>query len=469
MSEKYRKLDEQLLAELRQRVGEDALLTAADALERHDHDYTEAFRFPPEAVVLPTTVEQVQEVMRFASERRVPVTPRGAGTGLSGGALAVHGGIALAMERLNRIRSINSRDLCAEAEVGVVTGELQAQVEDRGLFYPPDPASKDSCLLGGNLAENSAGPRTCKYGPTRRWVLALEAVLPDGERIVTGGANRKDVAGYDLTRLLIGSEGTLAVITAATLRLIAKPTATLTLAVPFPELEQAASMVEAVFREGFEPAACELVEERALAAVEQIQTVPEALSGQGAILLLELDGRDGDELLEEAAGIGELAESLGAGTILVAQDAAEQRRLWQVRRVIGEAMHQLGVFKSADTVVPRSQLVELVQAARRVAERHGLDALCFGHAGDGNLHINLLRGDLDEESWRTRLQNAEDELFAAIAGLGGSITAEHGVGWTQRRYLSLVRSPAAIEIMRRIKQAFDPLGILNPGKILPDS
>ncbi len=452
-------------AELRRQVGEEAVLGPADDLERFSRDATEAYRFLPEAVVLPTETDQVSAVLRFASQHRIPITPRGAGTGLSGGALAVHGGIVLSLERMNRIRSIDPRNLTAVVEAGVVTGDFQERVEAEGLFYPPDPASRDSCCLGGNLAEDSAGPRSCKYGSTRKWVLGLEAVLADGSVVSTGGANRKDVAGYNLTQLLVGSEGTLAVITAATLRLIAKPRYTLTLALPFPRLEQAAAAVEGIFREGFDPSACELLEERAIALVERIHPVPKALQSQGALLVLELDGQDPDRLLEEAAALGSWAESQGAGEVLVAQDAKEQRRLWQVRRKIGEALAEYSVFKSADTVVPRSRLVEVVEAAREVGQKHELEVVSFGHAGDGNLHINLLQGNLSDQSWRQRRDAAETDLFAAVVALGGSVTAEHGVGWTQRRHLAMALDPALLNLSRRLKDQFDPLGILNPGKI----
>jgi len=366
---------------------------------------------------------------------------------------------------MNRIRSVDSRNLCAEVETGVITGDLQRRVEAEGLFYPPDPASRDSCLLGGNIAEDSAGPRSCKYGSTRKWILGLEAVLPDGSRIETGGANRKDVAGYNLTQLLVGSEGTLVVMTAATVRLTSLPRHTLTLAVPFPTLEIGASAIEEIFRRGFDPAACELLEEFALAVVEKVLEVPAALSGKAAVILLELDGQDPEQLLEQAVGLGELMEELGAGEVLVAQEAADQRRLWQVRRAIGEALKHASIYKEADTVVPRSKLAELVRAARRVAEEQGLRAVCFGHAGDGNLHTCLLRGDLPEAEWEKRRDAAEAALFQEVTSLGGSITGEHGVGWTQRQYLPLSVAPPALAVMRQIKQAFDPLGILNPGKI----
>ncbi len=458
-----------LLAELRQEIGSSALLTAADDLEAFGRDATENYLFPPQAAVLPTQVDQVSRVLRFASRHGIAVTPRGGGTGLSGGALPVHGGISLSLERMDRIRSIDSRNLTAEAEAGVITGNLQRAVEDQGLFYPPDPASRDSCCLGGNIAEDSAGPRSCKYGSTRRWILGLEAVFADGSITRTGGGNRKDVAGYNLTQLLVGSEGTLGVVTAATLRLISKPGHTLTLALPFSRLEQGAEAVEGIFREGFDPAACELLEERALALVERVMPVPPALRGQAALLILELDGQDKERLLEEAAALGAWAEGQGAGEILIAQDLREQDRLWQVRRKIGEALAAYSVFKSADTVVPRSQLVEVVQAARRIADRHGIEAVCFGHAGDGNLHINLVRGTLEEAAWNERRDAAEGDLFAAVIELGGSITGEHGVGWTQRNHLAKALDPKLLQLSRSIKDQFDPAGILNPGKIfLPD-
>ena len=464
----FQRLTPALLEKLRRQIPGVPLLTDPDRLEHYGHDFTESFQFPPEAVALPAAVEEVQTILAFAHEERIPITPRGAGTGVSGGALPVLGGIALSLERMNRIRSIDPRNLTAEVEAGVVVGELQQTLESQGLFYPPDPASRDSCFLGGNLAEDSAGPRSCKYGSTRKWVLGLEAVLADGQLLSTGGANRKDVAGYNLTQLLVGSEGTLAVITAATLRLISRPRHRITLAVPFPRLEEAAFAVEELFLQGFDPAACELMEERSLAAVGRLLPLPAALEGQKALLLLELDGQDRDELLETAAGLGELVERLGSGEVLFAEDEADQRRLWQIRRKIAEAVKAISSFKDADAVVPRGRLVEMVKTTRQVAKRHGLEALCVGHAGDGNLHLLLLQGDLDDETWKKRRDGAELELFQAIVGLGGSITGEHGIGWTQREYLPLTSSPACIELMRGIKKVFDPRGILNPGKVFPD-
>lgn len=450
------------------RLGPGTLTTEADVLEACARDETEDLRFLPQAVARPASTEEVQTVLRFAHQNRIPVTPRGAGTGLSGGALAVAGGLVLSLERMNRIREIDRRNLVAVAEAGVVTADLQSAVEAVGLFYPPDPSSRESCQLGGNIAEDAAGPRSAKYGTTRRYVLGLEAVLADGSLITPGGKNRKDASGYNLVQLLVGSEGTLAVVTAATLRLLAKPAASLTMILPFPSLETAAVAVEKIFSQGFDPAACEIAERAALEAVAQVEPLPRDLAGAEAILLLELDGPETETLLSAAAGIDALATSLGARPALVADDAAGQRRLWQVRRRIGEAVKQLSVYKEADTVVPRAALAELVQAARTAAARQGLTAVCYGHAGDGNLHVNLLRGELSETVWEARRDRAEEELFRAVVDLGGKISGEHGIGLVQRRFLPLALSPPEIAAMRALKAALDPRGILNPGKIFPD-
>ncbi len=455
------------LAALAAVVGPDGVRTDEEARAAFGRDETEDLCFLPDAVVVPASTEEVSRLLALANARRWPVVPRGAGTGLSGGALPVAGGIVLSLARLDRIRELDLENLTVTAEAGVVLADLQARVAEHGLRYPPDPASRDSCQLGGTLAENSAGPRTCRYGATRHWVLGLEAVLADGTRLVTGGKNRKDVAGYDLTGLLVGSEGTLAVLTAATLRLVAAPRTSLTLILPFPTLDGAAAAVAALFRAGHQPTACELVEERALAAVGRLLPLPGTLVGRAAMLLVELEGDDDETLLGEAAALEELVRDLGGDEALAASDPAEQRRLWAIRSKVGEAVKGGSIYKEADTVVPRSALAELVRAARAAAERHGLQAVCYGHAGDGNLHVNLLKGDLPAALWRERRDAAEAELFRAVIGLGGSITGEHGVGWTQRRYLPLRHPAAAIGLQRELKRAFDPRGILNPGKIFP--
>ncbi|HVS03495.1 MAG TPA: FAD-linked oxidase C-terminal domain-containing protein [Thermoanaerobaculia bacterium] len=461
----FQRLGPDHLRQLRALLGDQAVLTAADRLEAYARDETETLRFPPEVVVLPRTAEQVAALLAYADRELLPVTPRGGGTGLSGGALPVRGGIALSLERLDRIRAIDGRDMVVEAEAGVVTGRLQEAVEAEGLFYPPDPSSRDSCQLGGNLAEDAAGPRSLLYGTTRQYVLGLEVALADGTLLRTGGRNRKDAAGYNLTQLLVGSEGTLGVMTAAVLRLLPLPGATLSLMLPFRQLDEAAAAVEGVCRASRTLAACELVERNAVRAVAAVMPVPDWLQEQEAVLLLELHGERGEELLEEAARLAELAESLGAGEVQAAEDAAEQRRLWAIRRQVGDAVMRRSPYKEADTVVPRSRLAELVRAARRVATSHGLEAISYGHAGDGNLHVNLLQSGLPEGEWQVRRDAAEAELFRAVLELGGSITGEHGIGWTQRRHFAAAVSPRSLQLMRELKKAFDPRGILNPDKI----
>ena len=466
--EPFAPVDEALLAALREAVGETQVLTAAESLERYASDATEGYRFLPEVVALPGDAEQVAAVLALAARARVAVTPRGGGSGLSGGALPVAGGIVLSVERLDRIRSVDAADMVAEVESGVRTIDLHEALEAKGLLYPPDPSSRDMSMLGGNLGEDAAGPRSLSYGTTRHHVLGLEVALADGSLLRTGGRNRKDAAGYNLTQLLVGSEGTLGVITAATLKLSPAPRASLSLMLPFRELEQAAAAVEAVCRAHRAVVACELVERHAIAAVATLMPVPPWLLEQEALLLLELHGDDAEQLLVIAAEVGEAAEALGCGEVQVAQEAAEQRRLWAVRRRVGEAVMQRGAYRESDAVVPRSRLADLVRAARRAAAAQGLTAVCFGHAGDGNLHIDLLRGELSEGRWEAARDAAEAELLAEVLAMGGSITGEHGIGWTLREELPRAVSPAHLALMRAIKRVFDPAGILNPGKIFLD-
>jgi glycolate oxidase len=321
--------------------------------------------------------------------------------------------------------------------------------------------------LGGNLAEDSAGPRSCKYGSTRKWVLGLEAVLADGALIKTGSDARKDVAGYNLTQLLVGSEGTLAVITAAVLRLIAQPRTRLTLILPFRELLDAARAVAEIFLAGHDPAACEFAERAALVAVAKLEKVPAALSASGATLFLELHGDSAEDLLGTASEIDSLFAGQLNADALVATDLSEQRRLWRIRERIGEAVKHESSYKEADTVVPRSSLADYIASAHQIAASSDLTAICYGHAGDGNLHVNLLQGDLEDEIWHERRDRSEEDLFQLAASLGGTIAGEHGVGWTQRGHLPKVASPATLSAMVAIKQALDPRGILNPRKIFP--
>ena len=465
---RFSPLSSKNLTHLRHLLGDTAVLTDPVALNAYGIDETEELDFRPEAVVLPKTTDQVAAVLKLAAQSGIPVTPRGGGTGLSGGALPVFGGLSLSLERMDRIRFLDKINLTIEVEAGLVTGNLKRTVEEEGLFYPPDPASHDSCQIGGNIAEDAAGPRSCKYGTTRNWVLGLEAVLPDGTVIRTGSATRKDAAGYNLTQLLVGSEGTLAVVTSALLRLMNLPRFRLTLAAPFSTLQAAARAVSQLFVAGIDPASCELMEARALELVSSLTPIPNQLANAAAVLLLELDGDDKEALLERAARASGTFDKLEGVEVIVAQEAGDQRQLWEIREKIAIAVREYSVYKEADTVVPRSELANLVEKARQVAEDHDLESVCFGHAGDGNLHTNLLRGNLDEATWKQNRDAAEAELFAWVTSVGGSVTGEHGIGWSQRRYLPMAAQPGAIEVMRGLKSAFDPNGILNPGKIFLD-
>ncbi len=455
------------LAELAGRLSTGELDCDTGVLARYSHDETEQYCFLPDAVARPASIASVQQVLAWAHAHRVPVVPRGAGTGLSGGALPVCGGIVLSVERLHRIRELDLGNLCVVAEAGVVVGDLQRFVAEHGLLYPPDPASRDSCLLAGNLAEDSAGPRSLLYGSTRRWVLGIEVVTATGELLQLGSKVRKDATGYSLPQLLIGSEGTLAVFTAATLRLLPQPRASLTMFIPFPNLEGAARAVEVVLAKHANVAACELMERAALAAVDRVEPLPGLLRGAEAALLFELHGDSAEVLLEIAHDCETMSRGCGALETLVATDSSQERRLWQIRRKIGEAVKQIGPYKEADTVVPRSRLPQLIEEARAAAARNGLRAILYGHAGDGNLHVNLLQGDHPPEEWPERRDRAERELFRAVFALGGRLTGEHGVGFTQRDLLPEVLSPREIELHLGLKRLFDPHGILNPGKILP--
>jgi glycolate oxidase len=457
-------LSRESIERLAEMLPDGSLLSGEDALESYARDETESLSFRPWIAARPARVEEVSAVLRWASEHRVPVTPQGARTGLSGGALPVRGGVALSLERLDRIRRLSVRDMVAEVEAGVVTARLQEEAAARGLFYPPDPASRETCQLGGNIAEDSAGPHSCKYGTTRRYVLGLEAVLAGGEVIRTGSGTRKDVTGYNLTQLLIGSEGTLAVVTAATLRLVPQPRAHLVLGLGFDSLERGAQAVIEIFDSGVEPAACELMEARALELVSRHEKVPPTLRGSEAFLLLELDGDRQDDLLAQATLLGDLFAPIEP---MVATDSRQRRRLWRIRSKIGEAVKAYSSYKEVDAVVPRSRLEALVTAARTAAGRAGLEAVCYGHAGDGNLHVNLLRGALDPDRWEHSRDQAESELVDAILRLGGAVSGEHGIGWTQRRHLPKALTPATLDLMHQVKRAFDPLGILNPDKIFP--
>ncbi|HXG55795.1 MAG TPA: FAD-linked oxidase C-terminal domain-containing protein [Vicinamibacterales bacterium] len=420
-----------------------------------------------DAVVSPADVREVAGVVRLCAGRNIPFVPRGAGTGYTGGAVPLHGGVVISLERMNRILEIDEQNLLAVVEPNVITGALQEAVEKVGLFYPPDPASLGQSAIGGNVAECAGGPRAFKYGTTRRYVLGLEAVLPTGEIIETGGKVVKNVVGYDLTQLLVGSEGTLAIITKVILRLIPKPAAQLTLRASFASVEAAVAAVDAVIRSRVVPAALELIDGESLeAAANYLQVRSLAPEGTGAILLLEVDGMP-EAVREEAARVDDACLAAGATEVLRANDEAERRELWRVRRELSFALKTVAPLKfNHDVVVPRGRIPELFALVRRIRDTYALRIPLFGHAGDGNIHVNIMVSP-DDDAEIQRAHVAEKALFEGVVALEGSISGEHGIGFSKAPFLGIELSPDEIGLMKRVKAAFDPHNLLNPGKIFP--
>lgn len=447
-------------------IGPGSLIAAEDDKEPYSHDETLNLRYMPAVVVKPADTAQVSEIMKLAARENIPITPRGAGTGLSGGALPVHGGILLSLERMNRVLEIDEENLTVTAQPAVVTKVLQSSVEEKGLFYPPDPASLDSCSIGGNVAENAGGPRAFKYGVTRNYLCGLEAVWPSGEISRLGGKTIKNVTGYDLMQLLCGSEGTLAVVTEVTLRLLPRPKLQTDLLIPFPSIADAVAASTAVLRERIVPAAMEFMERKALLAAEKFLEKRAPFREAGAHLLLQLDGNDREQMRRDYERIGEVVSRHEALDVLVAEDRPSQDRLWEIRRALSEALTQKSpVREREDVVVPRAAIPALFRAMAAMQERHGVEIVSFGHIGDGNIHVNILKETMDQKAWEETLPRVLDDLFAAVLGLGGTISGEHGIGFVKKRFLPRALDPATLEMMRALKRTVDPKGILNPGKI----
>lgn len=453
----------------RELLGNRAL--TGDTIDAHyASDHTEDFVFYPAVVVKPESTEEVSAILKYCYANDLIVTPSGARTGLSGGALAHHGGVLLSMERMNRILHIDEENHQVTTEPGVVTEALQMALREKGLFYPPDPASRGSCFIGGNIAENSGGPKAVKYGVTKDYVLNLEIVLPNGEVMWTGANVIKNATGYNLTQLIVGSEGTLAVVTKIVLRLLPHPTQDLLLLVPFRKATEACAAVSTLFMAGIIPSGLEFMERDAiLYTLPYVDDAPDILrDDHEAHLLIELDGFNQEVLMQDAEKIMGLLEQYDTDEILFAESQAQKESLWKLRRKVGEAVKSHSVYKEEDTVVPRYHLPQLLEAVKRIGKAYGFHSVCYGHAGDGNLHINIIRGDLSDHAWNVELPKAIRELFTEVVKLGGTISGEHGIGLVQRSYMDVAFSDVQLDLMRAIKQVFDPKGLLNPGKIFPD-
>ena len=445
-------------------LGKGKVSTSADLIATHSTDKWDASH-PPEAVVFAESTADVAALMRFASEHEIPVTTRGAGVGYVGGCVPIRGGIALSMMRMNRILGIHPEDGVAIVQPGVITHELQKAVRAIGWEYPPDPASLKECSIGGNIATNAGGPRCLKYGVTRSYVLGLEVVLADGRVMNIGGRLHKNKTGFDLIGLFTGSEGMLGIVTEATLRLIPKAPARAMLAAVFPEFSLAAAAVQAILNAGHLPSALEITDAFTLAAARK-RLGAEVFPEGNAHLIVEVDGRPAavaaeiDELLT-------LLESLGACFIERAPDEASCERIWQLRREFSYSLRDTGLTKlNEDIVVPRSKLVELVSFAQKLQRDTGIPVACFGHAGDGNIHTNLMVSSYDEPSTRENADRALDQLFTWVLENGGTITGEHGVGLAKKRWLKQAIGEVSLATHHALKNALDPEGILNPGKFL---
>ncbi len=456
-------MDKKIVRRFEEIVGPEDLDTSPEGAITHAYDATR-LQHRPELILYPRSTEEVSQILTLCSRHAIPVCPRGAGSGFAGGSVPIRGGVALVMTRMNTILQIHTEDLLAVVQPGVVNGAFQERVEELGLFYPPDPGSMAFSTLGGNVATGAGGLRSLKYGTTRDYVLGLEAVLADGRVIRTGVRTLKSVVGYDLTRLLIGSEGTLAVITEMTLKLIPKPLMQRAALVTFRTPADAARTVSRIIASRIIPSTLEFMDSACMAAVDEHLHLGLAARDQ-ACLLIEVDGSP-EETEREIEKVEALCRTCGAEQTLVAQNRKEREGLWQARRTISQAINRMGLQKvNEDIAVPRSRIPEILEFLSRLAETRNLRILTFGHAGDGNLHVNIL---VPPENI-SKAHDAVKELFQEVLRLDGTLSAEHGIGLAKSPYLTMEVAPGSLELMRQIKKIFDPEGILNPGKIFAET
>jgi len=464
----YNKIDKEIIKSLTEISGSENVIYDNENLELYSRDYTENLSFLPEVIIKPADAKEISEILKLANIHLIPVVPRGGGTGLSGGALPLYGGICLSMERFKKIIEIDCENYQATVEPGVITQIFQENCEELGLYYPPDPASRGSSFLGGNLAECSGGPRAVKYGVTKDYVLGLEVVLPTGEIISTGAKVLKNVSGYNLTQLMVGSEGTLGIITKIYFKLIPLPKFRKVILVAFNSIEDSAKTVSKIFQSGITPAAIELMERSAIKAAEDQLGKKFPNTNAAAQLLIEVDGNYEESLDKDIESIAETVMENGAYDVILAEDNQKMNDLWALRRCIGEAVKSISEYKEEDTVVPRAKIPELIKGVKEISEKYGITTICYGHAGDGNVHVNILKDKMNETEWNENLDTAIREIFTHTVSLGGTISGEHGIGYSQKSYLSIALGENEIALMKNIKKTLDPNNIMNPGKIFAE-
>jgi len=468
----YGKFTIEIQEKLKGVVGEGNIFLDEETLTTHASDETEDHVFMPQVVVMPRTAEEVAAVLKLCNDNTIPVTPRGGGTGLSGGALPVKGGVVVAMKRFNKILEIDELNLQATVEPGVITEVFQKEVKEKGLFYPPDPSSKGSCFLGGNLGENASGPKAVKYGVTRDYVINMQVALVTGEVIWTAANVLKNSTGYNLTQLMCGSEGTLGIITKIVFKLRPFPKKDVTLLVPFTTAEEACRAISGIYMAGITPSGMEFVERDAIVLtmkyVDEVLSQPVSIDlpdNINAHLIVELDGNDDEVLMRDAEKIVEVLENYETGEVYFAQSAEEKEGLWRLRRNVSPAVNSYTLTKAEDVVVPRGNLPKLITAIKDIGRQYGFRSVCFGHVGDGNLHVNVMKEQLDDAYWNKEVNEGITDIFKAVIALGGTLSGEHGIGIAKRPYMHLAMQEKNLGLMRGIKAVFDPKGILNPEKI----
>ena len=459
-------MDKKIIKRLEKVVGKDNVLHTAEDLAVYGYDGTFE-EHSPDLVVLPQTTEQVSQVVQIAAKTRIPLVARGMASGLTAASVPFNGGISVSLTRMNQILELDLENTTAHVQAGVITADLQKAVEEHGLFYPPDPSSNRHSTIGGNIACNAGGPRCLKYGVTGNYVLGLTAVMADGQILKTGGKVIKDVVGYDLTALLVGSEGTLGIITEALLRLTAKPQFSRTALAEFNSIEESCQTVNAILKSGLVPTTLELIDQTALICIEEAFQLGLPLEVE-AVILIETDGMKKSTVQQEIEAIEEISIANGARAVKIASSEEERVKLWQARKSVSSALARRAPNKlGEDITVPRSAIPEAVRRLKAISAKYGLPIVIFGHAGDGNLHPNILFDKRDPDQW-ARVEQIVAEEFKMALELGGTLSGEHGVGALKRPYLTEALGPLSIQIQRKIKHALDPNNLLNPGKIFPD-